>query len=229
MKPALGLLLMTVLCALTLGAVWLLVHFAGIQGSVVWGALVAVTVGLWNHSAEQKREHRRRLANEKREQYMQFLDVLNARFPTGDAQASDMTPEEIVELRRWSLRLTMTGSDDVLRSWNRVRLIAVRGPSPDEHPLKAWGSLWLAMRRDCGHHDTALKESDMLASVVNDVHNTQLSSTRPSLHNATDQSRMSWPFRTATELGMHVVAGAAVAWWADAGGRWLGLALIGRA
>jgi hypothetical protein len=151
-----------------LGAIWALTHFIGVQASVIWGGLAAAAVGLWKHSVEQRREHRRLLANEKREQYIDFLNVLSARFGLPGAPAEEMSPEEIAELRRWSLRLTMTGSDEVVLAWNRVRLLATADVSGSDG-LKIWGSLWLAMRKDCGHLDTKLTRSDLLASMINDI------------------------------------------------------------
>jgi hypothetical protein len=45
----------------------------------------------------------------------------------------------------------------------------VTGISPTVQVLRGWGVLWLAMRKDCGHFDTKLTVTDMLASFVNDI------------------------------------------------------------
>ena len=77
----------------------------------------------------------------------------------------------IEEFCKWSLRLTLLGSDEVVRAWNAARR---HGASAQEGAagiavLKEWGKLWLAMRKDCGHSDTKLTVSDVLASFVNDI------------------------------------------------------------
>lgn len=74
------------------------------------------------------------------------------------------------EFRKWTLRLTLIGSDDVVRAWKAAKLdvAATQGSGAWIEALKGWGRLLLAMRRDCGHAETQLTVSDVLAAVVND-------------------------------------------------------------
>lgn len=152
--------------------IWLLVHFAGLQASLLWAAIIGAAAWAVRSSIEQKREYQRLLAEKKREQYLEFLDILNhfiGEGPEGAAQPNEKF--SILELRKWSLRLTLLGSDEVVRAWNSARLAI-----PDEQAesvgisgLKKWGKLWLAMRKDCGHLDTQLQVSEILSSFVNDI------------------------------------------------------------
>lgn len=66
----------------------------------------------------------------------------------------------------------MTGSDAVVKAWNAVRVFDNSTTQEGEinfEMMRAWGRLWLEMRKDCGHHDTSLGITDVLASMLNDA------------------------------------------------------------
>jgi len=124
---------------------------------------------------EQRREYQKLLADRKREHYLQFLEFLSRFMGTSEEELVTQTqkPGEketvpLEELRMWSLRLTLIGSDEVVKAWNDARL-GHGDPSIPLGIMKNWGKLWLAMRRDCGHLDTKLSVTDVLASFVNDI------------------------------------------------------------
>lgn len=159
---------------------WSLVHYAGLQGSLLWTAIIGAAAWAIRSSIEQKREYQRLLAERKREHYLQFLEFI-AKFlgTTGSSERANAAPNVVPnspavpleDLRMWSLRLTLIGSDEVVKAWNRTRLEGVANPGQGDNlqVLRNWGRLWLAMRKDCGHLDTKLNVTDVLASFVNDI------------------------------------------------------------
>ena len=174
-----SILALALAAAVVVGAIWALVHFVGLQASIIWTGLVGLVAWAIQTAVQQRQEYRRLLAEQKRQQYFELLDFLNqSSGVSSENSEEDQDPERLRQLRRWSLRLTMIGSDEVVKAWNHART----APPPNEAPqdegeriqhaakiLLPWGNLWLAMRRDCGHLDTKLTVTDMLASFVNDV------------------------------------------------------------
>jgi hypothetical protein len=159
--------------ALLIGFGWVLTHYAGLQTSLLWTAIIGAIAWAIRSNVEKKREHQRLLAESKRNHYLQFLEFLSRFFSSvaGSSPFDSQSPEFISELRMWSLRLTLIGSDDVVQAWNSARLSSTtdaQGSSPTG-VLHSWGKLWLAMRKDSGHLDTKLEISDVLASFVNDI------------------------------------------------------------
>ncbi len=175
-----ALLIAVVVLALVGAGIWSLVNYAGLQASLLWTAIIGAAAWAIRSNIEQKREHQKLLAERKREHYLQFLEFL-AKFigTTGSPEAAKGVPNvapgspavPLEELRMWSLRLTLIGSDEVVRAWNRARLggVTEQGQGDNFQVLRNWGRLWLAMRKDCGHLDTKLNVADVLASFVNDI------------------------------------------------------------
>lgn len=162
--------------ALIVGSViWALVQYAGLQTSLLWTAIIGAAAWSVRSNIEQKREYEKLLADRKREHYLQFLEFLAGFIGTtedesvikGQRQKQKKTAS-LDELRMWSLRLTLIGSDEVVQAWNRARHGAT-DPSDPLDVMKNWGKLWLAMRKDCGHIDTKVSVTDVLASFVNDI------------------------------------------------------------
>lgn len=157
------------------GAIWALVNYAGLQASLLWTAIIGAAAWAIRSNIEQKREYEKLLADRKREHYLQFLEFLAGFIETTDEgtlgrgqRARLKKTVSLDEFRMWSLRLTLIGSDEVVQAWNSAR----HGVSDPDDPLdmmKHWGKLWLAMRKDCGHIDTKLSITDVLASFVNDI------------------------------------------------------------
>lgn len=158
-----------------IAAIWALVQYAGLQASLLWTAIIGAAAWAIRSNIEQKREYEKLLADRKREHYLQFLEFLAGFLETTDdepvvrgqraKQKKTVSPEEF---RMWSLRLTLIGSDEVVNAWNSARHGAT-DPGDTLGMMKNWGKLWLAMRKDCGHIDTKLGVTDVLASFVNDI------------------------------------------------------------
>jgi len=159
--------------------IWALVHFAGLQGSLLWTGVLGAIAWAIRNSIEKRREHIRLLAEAKRTHYLEFLDFFNniieetkaSEAKTRGTKMGVAQDLPIAEVRKWSLRLTLVGSDEVVRAWNRTRSVAaeLKGSGPGIPVLAAWGQLWLAMRKDCGHPETKLAVPEVLASFVNEI------------------------------------------------------------
>ena len=160
-----GLVVVLFLLAMLGGVAWLLYRYSSVQNPLLWTAALGALGWAIRSSVEQKREYRRLMADKKREHYIHFLDFFSRFIASSQKEGSEGIPLE--ELRRWSLLLTMTGSDEVVKRWNVARSSA--GTLDHVATLKVWGSLWLAMRKDCGHPHTRLDVADMLSSFVNDI------------------------------------------------------------
>ena len=154
MKLTRAVLILVVLLAILVAVIWLLMSFVGLQASLLWTAIIGAVAWAVRSSIERKQEYQRLLAEQKREHYLEFLDFLN-RF-VGCADASRHSADGAVveprsttispdEFRKWSLRLTLIGSDEVLRAWNAARLAPPDGTSANQSAdmLRGWGRLWL--------------------------------------------------------------------------------------
>jgi hypothetical protein len=155
------------------GAIWALVTLVGLQASLVWAALVGGIAWLVRTEVEKKRELTRLLAEQKRKQYVEFLDLF-LQFTRKD-QAEPPSPEKY---REWSMRLILLGSDEVVKAWNVVRNLGDGGLSDEQaseeqkranliRMMRAWGTMLLEMRKDAGHPDTKLVKSDVFETFVN--------------------------------------------------------------
>jgi hypothetical protein len=159
----LGLIAFVLLLATVSGALYVVTQHFGVKWSAILGLGGAFVVWLVRASIEKRREYERLLNQEKRNQYSLFIDVLNKFMPARDEPEHEMPPAS--ELRKWSMKLMLVGSDDVIRAWNVARNNSMEG----KHVVRNYGRLLLAMRRDSGHHYTKLRATDMLESFVNDI------------------------------------------------------------
>jgi hypothetical protein len=101
------------------GAIFVGLYFAvqwlGLQAALAWAAVAGVALVLIQFENQRKREHRRVLADRKREQYFELLEVLQKCFYSQDPVQAARRQKQ--ELRKWSLRLSLIGSDEVVRAW----------------------------------------------------------------------------------------------------------------
>jgi len=156
--------------ALAYGALAGLSSLATDKG-LIWSAVVGVIVWAIKASYERTVDRDRQLAASRQEMYKQFLEFVNTQ--VGSARAIDEkinAPQvDLALMRLWSMRLGLVGSDSVVRAWNEFRNDSHAANGDSAAVLKRTGQLLLAMRKDCGHHDTRLKPIDMLRLFVNDL------------------------------------------------------------
>lgn len=155
---------------------WWLGSQLGLGPTAIGSAVLAAIGFLIKTSIDRTRAHERLLAESKRQQYFEFLEYLTQFMPNDDDGAAgepERGKERVEELRLWSFKLMMIGSDAVLRAWTRARLHQPK-PAENEHAqsamlMRRWGELLREMRRDCGHHRTKLRTSEILSTFVNDI------------------------------------------------------------
>lgn len=160
------------------GGIWALTHYAGLQTSLIWTAAVGAIAWGVKSNTEKRRENERLLVEQKRGQYYKFLEFFVK-------MSSDEGREQISKdpglLRQWSLNLILIGSDEVIRTWNRVRTAWIAlgeetGDMTDEakrlrtaRMFRWMGEFLMAMRQDCGHSGTKLSVTDTLGTFINDA------------------------------------------------------------
>ena len=162
MSPWSAVLLVLVLLAALIGGFYLLVKAVGVEGSLVWSTLIAAIGWIISEHISRKREHQKLLAEQKREMYFKFLDFVltftNA-VREGDEEV-EATPEQLNEMSKWSLKLGLIGSDEVVKAWNAFRSGA--GTGDGTQMFAPMAALLAAMRKDCGHYGTTLTPIEML-------------------------------------------------------------------
>ena len=175
---------LAMLCAMLLavllfvGAAIVAMYFAaqwlGLQAAIAWAAFLGLAILLIRIEHQRKQEQERVLADRKREQYFELLEVLRKCFFGQDPVQSARRQKQ--ELDRWSLRLALIGSDEVLRAWHNFCQVALgvseydleEDEEEDEEDeddeladfedslYTAQVRLLAALRRDCGHPRTRL-------------------------------------------------------------------------
>jgi hypothetical protein len=151
-----------------IGILYYAVQWLGLQAALAWAAFAALGIVLLKIDAQRVREHRRVLADRKREQYLELLEILRKCFYAQDPVQAARRQKQ--ELEKWSLRLALLGSDELLSAWEHFCQISLYGFERDEYedeeqqdgeeeedyepedPLfTAQVRLLTALRRDCGH------------------------------------------------------------------------------
>jgi hypothetical protein len=179
MKILKSLFLVGLILGLLVSVSWALVHYTGVEASLLLTSIVGMVAWSVRNKQEKTRERNRLLAESKRVHYLEFLEFMSriiGHQKESSAESKEglgTNPDFLDEFRKWSLRLTLIGSDEVVRSWNAARSGKYLKGANDANIalLAGWGLLWLEMRRDCGHADTQLEVPDVLASFVNDIEN----------------------------------------------------------
>jgi hypothetical protein len=175
MKTSKAFVIVAIVFSVLVTGAWALVVFAGVKASLLLTGVIGLITWSVRSQQEQKKERMRLLAESKRAHYLEFLQFMNRLISAGKEDLSS-NKEFLQELRMWSLRLTLIGSDGVVSAWNAARggKFVKDGDQAGISALVGWGALWLEMRKDAGHADTKLKISDVLASFVNDIENYDL-------------------------------------------------------
>jgi hypothetical protein len=76
----------------------------------------------------------------------------------------EATQEQLDELTRWSLKLGLIGSDEVVKAWNAFRKNA--GSATGTKLFAPMAGLLAAMRKDCGHYGTTLTPLELLSLMI---------------------------------------------------------------
>ena len=138
-----------------------------IAGGMVW---------YFRFKTEAIRREKEKLQDERRKIYVQALAPyirlfagIHNRQETKKAMAQALSFEH----RKVSFELYVTGSDDVVRSFNDFMQYCFSVGDKTEADSKAvlthWGKILISIRRDLGNKKTKLKEKDMLKGWVKDI------------------------------------------------------------
>ena len=155
-----------------IAAMYFAVQWLGLQAAIAWAAFVGLALLLVRIEQQRKREQERVLADRKREQYFELLEVLRKCFYSQDPVQAARRQKQ--ELDKWSLRLALIGSDQVLDAWHDFCRLSLDEFEPDEADeedkeddeeeeeeeqddlFTAQVRLIVALRRDCGRPTTGL-------------------------------------------------------------------------
>ena len=142
-----------------IAAMYFAVQWLGLQAAIAWAAFIGLALLLVRIEQQRKREQERVLADRKREQYFELLELLRKCFYSQDPVQAARRQKQ--ELEKWSLRLTLVGSDQVLDAWHDFCRLSLDELEEDEEEeeddlFAAQVRLIMALRRDCGHRTTAL-------------------------------------------------------------------------
>lgn len=152
-----------------IAAMYFAVQWLGLQAAIAWAAFVTLALLLIRVEHQRKREQERVLADRKRDQYFELLELLRKCFYSQDPVQAARRQKQ--ELEKWSLRLALIGSAEVLSAWHgfcQVSLYAFEHDREDDEEeeenegeeeddlFAAQVRLITALRRDCGHPTTRL-------------------------------------------------------------------------
>src|SRR4051794_19532073 len=110
-KIVMGALVLLAIAAAVVGGAIYFLQTSGIQASVIWTGAVGIGTWLVRSIQERRDEYRRLLADTKRQQYEGFLLFVNK--VAGAEKKKREAAIDLDEMRIWSLRLGLVGSDDV--------------------------------------------------------------------------------------------------------------------
>lgn len=121
---------------------------------------------------ERKREMEREIQLQKVPIYEDFVSTW-LRYMFKDKPGADpMSEEELLQFfYRATQKLTIWGSDDVIRRWSRWRRLYSDDDNPPD-PQAAmfqFEDLLLAIRADLGHSNSKLETGDLLGLFINDI------------------------------------------------------------
>lgn len=110
---------------------------------------------------------------EKREEpYSAFIDILykiQESSRDGKEISADITQELIDVTTTFSKKLTLWGSNRVIRKWLKYREIVQEEPQNSMQQLLIWEEIVFEIRKDMGQKKRGLKEGDILAFLINDI------------------------------------------------------------
>ena len=135
-------------------------------GLIVW--LIKSRVEELRAAEERLTEARRRVYTENSDPYVTLFTGIR-----GEGQQKAIKTITSRDYRKTAFELSLFGSDDVVRAYNRVMQHAFQaeksGKGDAQALMRLWGSLLLEIRRSLGNRKTGLTEFDMLAGMISDI------------------------------------------------------------
>lgn len=145
-----------------------------LKDSKTWIAIFTLAGGGLGWFLKSKIEAKNRAAevlrNERASIYVDILTPFAQLFTdlSKENQEAALKQAKSLENRKRTFQLVLIGSDDVVRSWNKMWRAVFTGGSPKEL-LLTFGEALLAIRKGIGNKKTSLDSRDMLRWLITDI------------------------------------------------------------
>ncbi len=139
--------------------------------ATVFGSSVSITIGRY---LEKRRDLEHHIRNKSVPEYEKIVEFWFRVLFAGRDGAKKMSDQELTSaMRGFTQSLVLWGSDDVIRSWGRLRqrFMASGQSSPSEREalMFEFEEFLMVIRRDSGHDRTSLGRSDLLRLFINNL------------------------------------------------------------
>lgn len=135
-----------------------------IQAGLI-GLLGMLFVALFTHYFTKTREINARLFREKRDGYMNFMDVLFDMLRAMKLKGEINNEEYMGKIVEFKKALMIWGSDDVIRKWNLYEIDNSENQSI-QSVVSNIEMVLRAIRKDLGHNDKSLEEGQLVGLIL---------------------------------------------------------------
>ncbi len=148
--------------------------FASNTEAVIVVALITGTLSLLSivisNIIEYKQNTKRYLYEKKEEAYSEFIEMV---YKLQQIQKDGKISEKEItkDLISFSQKLTLWGSDEVVRKWIEIRTSSLNSDSNSINNLFVLEDIIFLIRKDLGQKNKGLKRGDILSFFINDIDN----------------------------------------------------------
>lgn len=116
---------------------------------------------------DYRQNTKRYLYEKKEEAYSEFIEMV---YKLQQAQNDDKVDDEMVEnLINFSKKLTLWGSDDVIKKWIEIRKLSLNTNNDPVDNIFILEEIIFLIRKDLGQKNKGLKKGDILVFFINDI------------------------------------------------------------
>ena len=137
---------------------------ANIKTSVI-GFIGAIAVASFTHYQTKKREISSRHFANKRESYMEFIDLIFEMMKATKENRVTSQKKMIDKMFAFKKSLMVWGGPEVIAEWNSFELKANKQQSVTE-TMQIFENILRAIRKDLGHDDNALPPGSLVALII---------------------------------------------------------------
>ncbi|HEY0321758.1 MAG TPA: hypothetical protein VGC66_12425 [Pyrinomonadaceae bacterium] len=151
--------------------------FAALSSQVVATVIVGIitaTASVFAVLKSKQAEHRRDIENDLRkqkapiyEEFSSFLFKILMSAQTGKAITENEMLQFVMDFNR---KLIVWGADNVIKEWSNFKRLNELGDYPPVMNLIAIEKILYAIRADMGHKNKDMRQGDLLAIFINDIH-----------------------------------------------------------
>lgn len=146
--------------------------FASNTEAVIVVALITGTLSLLgiviSNIIEYRQNTKRYLYEKKEEAYSQFIEMVYKLQQTQkDGNISER--EMVTDLISFSKKLTLWGSDEVIKKWIEIRTLSLTSDNNSIDNLFIIEDIIFIIRKDLGQKNKGLKKGDILSFFINDI------------------------------------------------------------